>query len=595
MRLRSLILGSAFLICGCPNAADKNLPANPVASAPVSSPSALPIASATTTNGPSWHWVNPKPQGNALNAIVANAQCGVIAVGEQSTVMRFDRRRPDVVRASSQDRYRYKAAALLGTIFHVVGDTSDDNVILSSARCGNDEPVTIRKLDQKSDGAANGIAIDSEGRLYVSTVRHAEGKMLCSKPHGLDLSVCDDQPKTPFYGLFVDKSGRVLVASGYQGADGGMVRASSDHGATWKTLAKHLGSIAYGIVGDTDGRHLLATSPGEIHASNDRGATWKTSPVNMMSGGSMMLGTDDAPYIPNDFDSFVFGADSGTFFVTARGVLRGEKFSTSAMTSPTSGNQGIGFDAAVTTGNGHWVGVGDTGFIARSTDDGKTWNAISHDGLPVGDSFVDLHADASTLYVLRRAKFIRSDDGGASFVELGDEDAPDPQVSTRDNVSFAIDHDVVVLPRPKHHAIARSTDRGKTFTEFLKLTNDQNVVHVWSGGSGLFYASGTAGALFKSSDDGATFTPLAIGAIQDLAAGVVSGHDVYLVGSMGASSGGFFIRATTAKRGRAKASISTLRRRYGRKRSLRRRPLRKIRPVFRSRPELDQNGRPELR
>jgi photosystem II stability/assembly factor-like uncharacterized protein len=239
---------------------------------------------------------------------------------------------------------------------------------------------------------------------------------------------------------------------------------------------------------------------------------------------------------------FIFGdSNAGTFFVTAGGVLRGEKFQPTSATLLSSADGSVGFDAAVTTGNGHWIGVGGTGRITRSTDDGRTWTHISKDVLTEGDQFVDIRSDEKSIFILRRAALLRSDDGGATFLNLGKEDAPDIQVSTRDYVSFAIDHDVVVLPRPAHKAIARSTDRGKTFTEIpLKLAADQTIVHVWSGGSGIFYASGAAGALLRSQDSGVTFTPLSLDPHQDLAAGIVSGHDVYVVGSASASTGGFF-------------------------------------------------------
>jgi photosystem II stability/assembly factor-like uncharacterized protein len=486
--------------------------------------------------------MNPQPQGNSLYAVVASHECGVVAVGDQSTLMRSTDDGVTWSTHQTAERWRFKATALLGTDLYVVGDDSNGNVVLKFGSCGEAEPVTVRKLSYKVDGAANGVAVDSDGRIYVSTVFHAEGRMLCSQPKSLDLKVCDDEPYTPFYSLFVDRSGRVFVAGGYQGKAGGVVRATFDHGATWKTLGQHLGTIAYGMFGDADGKRLMATSPGEVHSSMDGGATWKTSPASMMSGGSMMLGKDDAPYIPNDFDVFISGApDTGTFFVTARGVLRGENFQATTATLLSTTDWSIGFDAAVTTGNGHWIGVGGTGRINRSTDDGKTWSHISKDVLKEGDQFVDIESDARSIFMLRRALFLRSDDNGATFVSLGKEDAPDIQISTRDYVSFAVDHDVVVLPRPKHNAIARSTDRGKTFTEMSpKLAAGQTVVHVWNGGSGVFYGSGAAGAVLRSQDNGLTFTSLSVDPTQDFAAGIANGHDVYLVGSSSASTGGFF-------------------------------------------------------
>jgi photosystem II stability/assembly factor-like uncharacterized protein len=439
------------------------------------------------------------------------------------------------------DRYRYKSAALFGTDLYVVGDSRDDDVVLKFEKCGASDPVTLRKLDSKKDGAGNSVAVDGDGRVFVTTVLHAEGKIWCSKPKSAELNVCDDLPKQPFYSLFVDRSGRVLAAGGYLGADGGIVRASSDHGATWSTIAKHLGTIAYGIFGDTSGARLIVTSSGETHTSRDGGKTWSTLPALMMGGGSMMLGTGNAPYVPNDFDSFVFGADTGTFFVTGGGVVRGEKFDAKTLAAIAGDDRSSSFDAAVATSAGHWIGVGDSGRITRSIDDGKTWSLVSQDVLTAGDAFVNVGADAKSIFILRRALLLRSDDDGATFTSLGAEDQPDATISTRDLPSMAIDSSVILIPRPKRNAIARSTDRGKTFTEIpVKLQPNQNVAHVWNAGSGIFYGSGAAGAMFLSTDEGATFTALSSGTHQDLEAGVVRGHDVFVVGTASGSSGGFF-------------------------------------------------------
>jgi photosystem II stability/assembly factor-like uncharacterized protein len=539
-----LIVGCALSICGCPNAAEKNTAATSASSAALAS--AAPSAPAASV--PSWHWMNPQPQGNQLLAIATDEACGVVAVGDAGTVMQSKDDGLTWTTRQAADRHRFKSAALSGTDLYVVGDSSDDAVVLKFASCGQADPITMRKLDPKTDGSANAVAVDRDGRVFVSTVLHAEGKILCTKSKTEALAVCDDLPKQPFYSMFVDANGRVLVAGGYQGTDGGIVRASTDHGATWRTIAKHLGTIAYGIFGDASGAHIIVTSSGESHASSDGGKTWTTAPAAMMGGGSMMLGTGDAPYVPNDFDSFVFGADNGTFFVTSGGVARGENFVVKAAVPLTSTDRSTGFEAAVTTGNGHWIGVGDSGRITRSIDDGKTWKLISSDALPEGEAFENIRADAQSIFVLRRARLLRSDDAGKTFQDLGVEDGPDSTISARDLPSMAIDDKVLLIPRPKKNAIARSTDRGKTFTEIpIALAPKQNVLHVWNAGSGVFYGTGASGALFQSTDEGATFNALKLDTRQDLEAGVARGHDVFVVGTASGSSGGFFHSADDGK------------------------------------------------
>ena len=444
------------------------------------------------------------------------------------------------------DRWRFKAAALSGTDVYVVGDTSEANALLEIANCGSGEAKTIKTFAYKTDGAANGVAVDSSGRVYVTTVFHARGRMLCSKEQGLNLSVCDDQPTVPFYGVFVGKNGHIFAAAGYQGAAGGRVRGSSDHGATWKTLGQNLGTIVYGIWGDPSGQRLVATGSGEIYSSSDSGSTWRTTPALAMSGGSMMLGTGDAPYVPNDFASWIFGnPETGTVLITGGGMQRG---SNSQSPLKVKYIDGVSLEAAVATGGGHWVGVGDSGRITRSTDDGLTWSQISKDVLTEGDAFVDIESDGHSVFVLRKRRFWRSDDGGATFIPLGAEVLADLPITPRDFVSFAVDSSAVLIPRPAAKTIARSVDRGLTFKEIsLKLGSGQTVAHVWNGPPGIVYASGTGGALFRSQDDGLSFAPLALGSGDNLAAGYARDHDVYLVGAAAAGSGHAFHSADDGK------------------------------------------------
>ena len=457
----------------------------------------------------------------------------MIAVGEESTILRSVDDGLTWTSHQSDQRWRLKSVALVGTDVYAVGDSSDGGAVLEISDCGDGPQITIRKIDNKLDGAVNAVAADAEGRIFVTTVLHAEGRILCSKEKGVDLKVCDDVPALPFYGLFVAKAGRVFVAGGYNGKLGGVVRSTSDHGATWKTLGDHLGEIAYGIWGDPDGKRLFAATPGSLYRSSDSGASWSPSPVPMMGGGSMALGDGDAPYVPNDFATSIHGStDSGTFFIQGGGVMRGKEYG-STLEGFSAKAGAPRFHAAVTTGNGHWIGVGDTGGITRSVDDGKSWTVVSKNDLPGDGAFVDIVAQNSATYVLRDAALLRSDDGAKTFTMIEKEDASDdhPNV-TRDFVSFAVDASVVLLPRPKRNVIARSTDRGTTFSEIpLQLGPGQKVLHVVAGNAGMFYASGAAGALLRSRDEGATFARLPLKTKDLLAAPAVSNHDVYVTGT----------------------------------------------------------------
>jgi photosystem II stability/assembly factor-like uncharacterized protein len=97
------------------------------------------------------------------------------------------------------------------------------------------------------------------------------------------------------------------------------------------------------------------------------------------------------------------------------------------------------------------------------------------------------------------------------------------------------------MPRPTARSIGRSTDRGATFSETpIRLVGAQNVTHVWSGSAHQFFASGKSGALFRSQDDGATFTPLDLASHDDLAAGYAHDHEIVLSGTSAAATGHVF-------------------------------------------------------
>ncbi len=248
-----------------------------------------------------WHWTTPTPQGNFLYTVVANDACGVLAVGDESTILRST---DDGLTWSTRqlpERWRFTSAAVGGTYLYAVGDTADASVLLRISACGDGEPKPVRSFDRKHDGAANAVGADADGRVYLTALLpHKHGEIFCSVNHGDTFVLCNDQPRTPYYGVFIDSTGAVYVAGGYGGSDGGLVRHSSDHGRTWGTLGRHLGDIAYGVWGDSNGKRLIVTGRNEISATSDGGATWSTTlGSGFGNGGSMLLGKVDAPYVPD--------------------------------------------------------------------------------------------------------------------------------------------------------------------------------------------------------------------------------------------------------------------------------------------------------
>jgi len=419
------------------------------------------------------------------------------------------------------DRRELKLAVLDHDDRLVVGDGEDESTVLKIADCGRGDATVLRTLAAKTDGRVNALALDGTGRVYLTTVLHKRGRVLCSNDHAGSFTVCDEQAATPFYGLFIDETGRVFVAGGYDGADGGIVRRSTDHGKSWTTLARNLGHIVYGVWGDPRGGKLVATGSGELWTSDNGGTAWTKAPTGAfpVRGGNMILGPEDAPYYPNAFSSSIVGdAQSGTLLIQGTSA-RGTHFGLTGATGVD-----VYIETAAPTGKGHWVALANSD-IRRSTDDGASWTDTSVDPLASGHGFIDIESDASSVFVLQNAGIAESDDGGASFRRLASFDTTS---DWKDRTTMAFDAAAVVVPRPD--GVGRSTDHGATFADVkLPLTGAQAIRHVWRGGSGEFYASGTAGALFRSKDEGASFAPLTVPADDDLVAGATLGHDIYSI------------------------------------------------------------------
>jgi len=541
---KSHLVGALFfLACGrdSPSPITPITPPHVVEAAPHvldAAPSAVEPARALPTPRPrAWRWVNPSPQGEKLSAVVADLSCGAVAVGDEGTVLRsVDDGVTWTVRTWAH-RWDLQFATLDGTTLYAIGTRERASALLAAPECGAGEPRVLQTFDRMTDGAVNDLASDAAGRLYLTTLLHKRGRVLCSVDHGATVRVCDER-KTPIYGLHVLPTGGAWVAGGNGGVEGGVVRESLDQGQTWRTVGSHLGSLLYGVWGDAAGARLVATGSDEIVTRATAGGRWASAAPLMQGGGSMMLGPDDAPFVRNDFWVGVTGNPrTGTYLTLGSGPARGDGFSPSTHEISRCTTCTGQFRGATTTTSGTWLAVGWEGAIVRSTDDAATWQAASSNVLGDGRGFAALRSDGHHLFVLQGTRMMRSDDEARTFVTLGAltaEELPTTVVSTADLGTFAVDEQVLLVPRPGHGAIARSTDLGVTFAD-VPVPHDAGhaVTHVWSNGDGVFYASGAGGSMLRTLDRGATWSRLTIATSDDLVTGWSYGREVYTLSTVG--------------------------------------------------------------
>lgn len=194
------------------------------------------------------------------------------------------------------------------------------------------------------------------------------------------------------------------------------------------------------------------------------------------------------------------------------------------------------------------VWAGGRGFLARSSDHGRSWIDVRPPGLPS----LDVRALSASRDVSGRLEaaiggegIFRSSDGGRTFGKLG----PSSQAGsdaralaeTIDGVIFLSDQRlgvvgngdgdgadwIEVLSRSpsalapnysdRHHAlllagtdegVLRTTDKGQTWVEVLPLGNGAGPVAFSQSHIGLAYAIAGDGTAYRSTDFGATWTPV---------------------------------------------------------------------------------------
>ena len=151
------------------------------------------------------------------------------------------------------------------------------------------------------------------------------------------------------------------------------------------------------------------------------------------------------------------------------------------------------------------IAVGERGAIARSTDNGRTWETISSPtrATLTGVAFATQAAPRTGWAVGHDAVIIGTTDGGKTWAKsFQGENLQD---------SFL---DVVVLDARRAIAVGAyglfvaTADAGKTWARRKISDDDTHLNRISRGPSGTLYLAGERGTLLRSTDQGATWTKL---------------------------------------------------------------------------------------
>jgi ligand-binding sensor domain-containing protein len=338
----------------------------------------------------------------------------------------------------------------------------------------------------------------------------------------------------------------VLVngADVYVGTDAGVFR-SLNKAASWSPVNTGLTAAVVNAIADQGGAIVCATAGSGIFRSTDNGVTWAASNSGLRSrfvnafaskGRDLYAATYDnalqssTRLTPGVFRSKDNGASWTQVYVDSTIVLNGQR-----MRTP--------MHAVFASPRGIFAG-GDNGVIARSTDNGATWQSIrfrrdnARNVLTtqptvttatvscfVNGAGATLFAGTKSTSLSDGAGLYRTDNDGGLWVEvtLATVDSRATEVYSlvrKDNAIFAATDD----------GLYRTVTNGRTWT-WLEAFPDSVLASSFSVVEGLLYVGTVGDGVWRSTDDGFSFEKVADGLNPDadvFALAPNQGADLYL-------------------------------------------------------------------
>ena len=306
--------------------------------------------------------------------------------------------------------------------------------------------------------------------------------------------------------ILADGSGNLIVAT-----DAGVER-SSDGGVSWSASNRGLANIQAGRFVQGPGGVIATIVARRMAFSSDNGASWsvpsgedlsQSTVLGFLPDGSLLRGTSqvygDTGRIDRSTDQ------GGTWTPLIHGLV-------GVPTSIVRGSDGDMFVGTMQS-NGFTSGRGS---IYHSADNGATWNAVGFE-LPVTEVAIRKSGEIFALsawYTDSGPPFTggalhRSTDGGVHWTTLNDSLEASAIVIDRKGTIYT-DFDLVDWNNVYNsgHHILRSTDNGDSWSASpLRITGHSMVDCLAIDSAGTIYAGTRYGGIFRSTDEGASWNP----------------------------------------------------------------------------------------
>ncbi len=335
----------------------------------------------------SWQWVNPLPQGNAINGITAMNKDTAFAVANNGTIIKTTNGGKTwqvTPTAAGITEAFYNTQFVSKTVGWAVGEYGK---ILKTTDAGNTwfiQYISTTKDIFTSDfiSESTGWIAGAQGMIYKTT---DGGTSWAQQNSGLTVTL---------YGMFF-----LTTTTGWAVGTEGKLIATTDGGNTWVTKTTNTVQNLYNVQFISSSVGYAVGTFGMIIKSTNGGNTW----VPLASGIDYSL-------YGLQFTSPLIGYATGSFGVMIKTTNGG--FSWFEQTSNTYNDlYGISFSSS-TTG---WA-TGDFGTIVATTDGGVNWISQSSGTKSILDA-ISFSGQSFGIAVGEEGTVVLSQDGGTSWAQ----------------------------------------------------------------------------------------------------------------------------------------------------------------------------------
>ncbi len=382
----------------------------------------------------------------------------------------------------------------------------------------------------------NSVAVNSKGHIFLGSA----ASFWRSTSFGTSWDKVNF-PKPPILSLFITSSGKMLAGTGANGIYG-----STDDGTSWTKLALGVSDDGVHIIrASRMGTLFCVTADYGLLRSTDDGLTWQTTDLAVRDISALAFDSDGNGWVGSKAGVFLRSSDDGSHWIEVQtglapapmraifvsdqtGILLGREgeellrsFDQGRSWSPAGGSGSFSSFRTIIALRGDTLVAGTMDGLARSTDAGRTWQAI---GIASG-TILDMSAqpDGTLFMAFYGARCKISHDHCETFLDLGPTDFANHAVCLGFNRNG---HIFVGM----NEGLYRSTNRGESWKRIGDVLPSTYIHAMAFDAHGNLYV-GTEAGLSRSTNNGDDWSPRVL--IEYIHSLVIPSDSVIIAGAGG--------------------------------------------------------------